>query len=86
MSWSLSFFLRLFAYWVIKVYMFFFFLSSAVFFRNQLFRKINNLSNTSRVGTVWIQIRLDEIDGWLRIGLLPPPLGNFADISYLVEN
>ena len=27
------------------------------------------------------------IDGWLRMGLLPPPpLGNFADISYLVEN
>ena len=25
------------------------------------------------------------IDGWLRMGLLPP-LGNFADISYLVEN
>ena len=24
------------------------------------------------------------IDGWLRMGLLP--LGNFADISYLVEN
>ena len=28
----------------------------------------------------------DVIDGWLRMGLLPPPLGNFADISYLVEN
>ena len=30
----------------------------------------------------------DLIDGWLRMGLLPPPppLGNFADISYLVEN
>ena len=28
-----------------------------------------------------------HIDGWLRMGLLlPPPLGNFADISYLVEN
>ena len=26
------------------------------------------------------------LDGWLRMGLLPPPLGNFADISYLVEN
>ena len=26
------------------------------------------------------------IDGWLRMGLLPPPLGNFADISYVVEN
>ena len=25
------------------------------------------------------------IDGWLRMGLLPPQ-GNFADISYLVEN
>ena len=25
------------------------------------------------------------LDGWLRMGLLPP-LGNFADISYLVEN
>ena len=25
------------------------------------------------------------IDGWLRMGLLPP-LGNFAYISYLVEN
>ena len=26
-------------------------------------------------------------DGWLRMGLPPPPpLGNFADISYLVEN
>ena len=24
------------------------------------------------------------VDGWLRMGLLPPPLGNFAD--YLVEN
>ena len=31
---------------------------------------------------------LKLIDGWLRMGLLPhpPPLGNFADISYLVEN
>ena len=28
----------------------------------------------------------DSIDGWLRMSLLPPPLGNFADISYLVEN
>ena len=28
---------------------------------------------------------LDGVDGWLRMGLLPP-LGNFADISYLVEN
>ena len=31
-----------------------------------------------------------ELDGWLRMGLFPPPppppLGNFADISYLVEN
>ena len=27
------------------------------------------------------------IDGWLRMGLLPPPpIGNFADVSYLVEN
>ena len=26
------------------------------------------------------------VDGWLRMGLLPHPLGNFADISYLVEN
>ena len=26
------------------------------------------------------------IDGWLRMGSPPPPLGNFADISYLVEN
>ena len=27
------------------------------------------------------------VDGWLRMGLLPPPhLGNFADISYLVDN
>ena len=27
------------------------------------------------------------LDGWLRMGLLPPPpQGNFADISYLVEN
>ena len=26
------------------------------------------------------------LDGWLRMGLPPPPLGNFADISYLVEN
>ena len=26
-----------------------------------------------------------QVDGWLRMGL-PPPLGNFADISYLVEN
>ena len=26
-----------------------------------------------------------DVDGWLRMGLLPP-LGNFADISYLVEN
>ena len=25
------------------------------------------------------------IDGWLRMRLLPP-IGNFADISYLVEN
>ena len=25
------------------------------------------------------------LDGWLRMGL-HPPLGNFADISYLVEN
>ena len=28
----------------------------------------------------------NPLDGWLRMGLLPPPLGNFADISYLVEN
>ena len=31
----------------------------------------------------------NTIDDWLRMGLLPPPpppLGNFADISYLVEN
>ena len=28
---------------------------------------------------------IDLVDGWLRMGLLPP-LGNFADISYLVEN
>ena len=27
----------------------------------------------------------NNIDGWLRMGLLPP-LGNFADISYFVEN
>ena len=27
---------------------------------------------------------LTKLDGWLRMGLLP--LGNFADISYLVEN
>ena len=30
------------------------------------------------------QVNLD-LDGWLRMGLLPP-LRNFADISYLVEN
>ena len=29
--------------------------------------------------------KLKLLDGWLRMGLLPP-LGNFADISYLVEN
>ena len=29
----------------------------------------------------WVLI----LDGWLRMGL-PPPLGNYADISYLVEN
>ena len=37
----------------------------------------------------WISIlSRGIIDGWLRMGLLPPPprLGNFADISYLVEN
>ena len=33
--------------------------------------------------SVYINI---NIDGWLRMGLLSPPLGNFADISYLVEN
>ena len=31
-------------------------------------------------------VRKPHVDGWLRMGLLPPPLGNFADISYLVEN
>ena len=31
-------------------------------------------------------INEEVLDGWLKMGLLPRPLGNFADISYLVEN
>ena len=42
----------------------------------QLYDLINNAF--SHIGT-------SDLDGWLRMGLLPP-LGNFADISYLVEN
>ena len=33
-----------------------------------------------------VELILQLVDGWLIMGLLPPPLGNFADISYLVEN
>ena len=32
-----------------------------------------------------VSLKYLQLDGWLRMGLLPP-LGNFADISYLVEN
>ena len=39
---------------------------------------------SSRYGEITFSFT-DLIDGWLRMGLLPP-LGNFADISYLVEN
>ena len=45
------------------------------------------LTGTERIKSnkhTWKQ-ESNLIDGWLRMGLLPP-LGNFADISYLVEN
>ena len=37
-------------------------------------------------GALRVNQKPNILDGWLRMGLLPPPLGNFADISYLVEN
>ena len=36
-------------------------------------------------GFVLPNVQIFFVDGWLRMGLLLP-LGNFADISYLVEN
>ena len=51
---------------------------------------MNIMSNVSSVGNTKKLdgeiLHLRSLDGWLRMGLLPPPLGNFADISFLVEN
>ena len=39
----------------------------------------------SLIDYILIPEEISEIDGWLRMGLPPPPLGNLTDISYLVE-
>ena len=52
-----------------------------------LFRSIKNSDKflDKLKARIFDATSLSILDGWLGMGLLPP-LGNFADISYLVEN
>ena len=50
---------------------------------DDVYKRLMSLKVSKSMGPDNCHPRL--IDGWLRMGLLPP-IGNFADISYLVEN